>query len=79
MDRSRRSNPGSGANSMNKSNVTLWKSKYPGQGPTVEEDKKIENEYIENLKKQAYFMDMELKLMKEREREIEKSGGFSKY
>ena len=41
-------------NTINKSNVTLWKSKY-NQGTTTaynEEDKKIENEYIENLKKQ---------------------------
>ena len=41
-------------------------------------DKKTEEDYIENLKKQAYFMEMELKLLKEREKEIEKSGGFSK-
>ena len=42
-----------------------------------EESSKIENEFIENLKKQIYFMEMELKLMKEREREIAKSGGFT--
>ena len=41
------------------------------------EEPKIENEFIENLKKQIYFMEMELKLMKEREREIAKSGGFT--
>ena len=62
---------------MTKSNVTLWKSKYAEKLP-VEEDKKIEIDYIDNLKKQVYFMEMELKLMKEREREIEKTGGFSK-
>jgi hypothetical protein len=60
---------------MAKSNVTLWKSKY-NQG-IVEEDKKVEDDYIENLKKQIYFMEMELKLMKEREKEVEKSGGFT--
>lgn len=42
-----------------------------------ENSKIIENEFIENLKKQIYFMEMELKLMKEREREIAKSGGFT--
>jgi hypothetical protein len=58
-----------------KSGVTLWKSKY-NQG-LPEEDKKIEDEYIDNLKKQIYFMEMELKLMKEREKEVEKTGGFT--
>ena len=43
----------------------------------MENSKQIENEFIENLKKQIYFMEMELKLMKEREREIAKSGGFT--
>ena len=62
---------------INKSNVTLWKSKY-GQTQHNEEDKVIEGEYIENLKKQVHFMEMELKLLKEREKEIEKTGGFSK-
>jgi hypothetical protein len=42
-----------------------------------EESKKVENDFIDNLKKQIYFMEMELKLMKEREREIAKSGGFT--
>ena len=42
-----------------------------------EESSKIESDFIENLKKQIYFMEMELKLMKEREREIAKSGGFT--
>lgn len=60
---------------MTKSNVTLWKSKYSQGYP--EEDKKVEGDYIENLKKQVYFMEMELKLLKEREKEIEKTGGFS--
>jgi hypothetical protein len=60
---------------MSKSNVTLWKSKY-NQG-IQEDDKKVEDDYIENLKKQIYFMEMELKLMKEREREVEKTGGFT--
>ena len=66
--------------SINKSNVTLWKSKFStGTGTSATaDDKTIENEYIENLKKQIYFMEMELKLMKEREKEIEKSGGISK-
>lgn len=62
---------------MGKSNVTLWKSKYAQSQP--EEDKNVENDYIENLKKQIYFMEMEMKLLKEREREIEKTGGFSKH
>lgn len=43
----------------------------------IEESSKIENDFIDNLKKQIYFMEMELKLMKEREREISKSGGFT--
>ena len=43
----------------------------------IEESSKVENEFIENLKKQIYFMEMELKLMKEREKEIAKSGGFT--
>lgn len=64
--------------SLNKSNITLWKSKY-NTPSSANEDKKIEGEYIDNLKKQIYFMEMELKLMKEREREIEKSGGISNF
>ena len=47
------------------------------QNQKQEESSKVENEFIENLKKQIYFMEMELKLMKEREREIAKSGGFT--
>mmetsp|Transcript_29477 Transcript_29477/g.30593 ORF Transcript_29477/g.30593 Transcript_29477/m.30593 type:complete len:524 (+) Transcript_29477:2-1573(+) len=64
---------------INKTNVTLWKSKYvQNQGSTgFEEEKKVEGDYIENLNKQIYFMEMELKLMKEREKEIEKTGGFT--
>ncbi len=63
----------------NKTNLTLWKSKYHNGGHLhTEEEKKTEDDYIENLKKQVYFMEMELKLLKEREKEIEKSGGFSK-
>jgi len=76
-----RNNPLSAA-SLNKSNVTLWKSKHssaPMYNSSTEDNRQIENEYIENLKKQVYFMEMELKLMKEKEREIEKSGGISKY
>ena len=46
-------------------------------GTKIEEPSNIENEFIDNLKKQIYFMEMELKLMKEREREIAKSGGFT--
>lgn len=62
-----------------KTNNTLWKSKFHQDGrQKLENEKKTEEEYIENLKKQAYFMEMELKLLKEREKEIEKSGGFSK-
>ena len=71
---------------FNNSNVTLFKSKYTSEKPLHSNntksnnnyDNNIENEYIENLRKQVYFMEMELKLMKEREKEIEKSGGFSK-
>jgi hypothetical protein len=63
----------------NKTNLTLWKSKYHAGGAMqTEEEKKAEDDYIENLKKQVYFMEMELKLLKEREKEIENSGGFSK-
>lgn len=66
--------------SLSKSNVTLWKSKYNQSNSfKQEEQKNVEDDYIENLKKQIYFMEMEMKLMKEREKEIEKSGGFSKW
>ena len=64
---------------INKSNVTLWKSKFGTATSTAADEKTIENEYIENLKKQIYFMEMELRLMKEREKEIEKSGGVSNH
>ena len=51
---SNKSTPGSLKNlPSQKSGVTLWKSKY-NQG-LPEEDKKIEDEYIDNLKKQIYF------------------------
>ena len=49
----------------------------PKISKNTEESKKVENDFIDNLKKQIYFMEMELKLMKEREREIAKSGGFT--
>ena len=75
-------------NQLKKSNVTLWKNRdivnHPQKNKNnskpkyhQEESKKIENDFIDNLKKQIYFMEMELKLMKEREREIAKSGGFT--
>ena len=76
-------------NQVPKANVTLWKNrdlvktkknnKYPQvkMSQKIEESSKIENDFIDNLKKQIYFMEMELKLMKEREREISKSGGFT--
>ena len=76
-------------NQAPKANVTLWKNrdlvntkkapKYPKvkTSQKIEELSKIENYFIDNLKKQIYFMEMELKLMKEREREISKSGGFT--
>ena len=74
-------------NQLKKSNVTLWKNRdivNPEKNKNSskpkykqEESKKIENDFIDNLKKQIYFMEMELKLMKEREREIAKSGGFT--
>ena len=76
-------------NQVPKANVTLWKNrdlvktkknnKYPQvkMSQKIEESSKIENDFIDNLKKQIYFMEMELKLMKEREREINKSGGFT--
>ena len=76
-----------------KTNVTMWKnrdaagdkkinktntsSKNKTSNKKMEESSKIESDFIENLKKQIYFMEMELKLMKEREREIAKSGGFT--
>lgn len=72
---------------FNNSNVTLFKSKYSNnklpfsnkeQNFSTNQKNNVENDYIENLRKQIYFMEMELKLMKEREKEIEKSGGFSK-
>ena len=80
-------------NQINKTNVTMWKNrdaandkktkktnsslKIKSGNRKVEESSKIESDFIENLKKQIYFMEMELKLMKEREREIAKSGGFT--
>ena len=76
-------------NQAPKANVTLWKNrdlvntkkapKYPKvkTSQKIEESSKIENDFIDNLKKQIYFMEMELKLVKEREREINKSGGFT--
>ena len=78
-------------NQLGKSNVTMWKnrdtanpskktSNLPSKSKSnqkMEESSKIENDFIDNLKKQIYFMEMELKLMKEREREIAKSGGFT--
>ena len=76
-------------NQLKKSNVTLWKNRdivNPQKNKNSskpkykqEESKKIENDFIDNLKKQIYFMEMELKLMKEREREIAKSGGFTQF
>ena len=47
---------------MSKANLTLWKSKY-AQPSNDEELKKVENDYIDNLKQQVYFMEMELKLL----------------
>ena len=81
-------------NTINKTNVTMWKNRNASNDKKIaktnastrlpiiknrkfEESSKVENEFIENLKKQIYFMEMELKLMKEREREIAKSGGFT--
>ena len=61
--------------------MTLWKNrdaikekkvnKYPKikLNKKMEESSKIENDFIDNLKKQIYFMEMELNLMKERERD----------
>ena len=74
-------------NQIGKTNVTMWKNRdapkrniLPSKSTSnknLEESSKIENDFIDNLKKQIYFMEMELKLMKEREREIAKSGGFT--
>ena len=78
-------------NQVGKTNVTMWKNRdavnshskkktTPSKlksNQKIEESSKIENDFIDNLKKQIYFMEMELKLMKEREREIAKSGGFT--
>ena len=58
--------------------MTLWKNrdavkekkvnKYPKikLNQKMEASSKIENDFIDNLKKQIYFMEMELNLMKER-------------
>ena len=72
-----------------KTNYTLWKNREasndrknlktkvtPSQNQNIQSSN-IESDFISNLKKQIYFMEMELKLMKEREREINKSGGFT--
>ena len=78
-------------NQINKTNVTMWKNRdaandkktkktnYSNKTSSqkIEQSSKIESDFIENLKKQIYFMEMELKLMKEREKEIAKSGGFT--
>ena len=66
---------------INKSNVTLWKNpnyssvsnaKTNQSLPTIkpkrppnEESKQVEGEFIENLKKQIYFMEMELNLKRD--------------
>ena len=57
----------------------MWKNRDLANNKRTKKtnSSKIENDFIENLKKQIYFMEMELKLMKEREREIAKSGGFT--
>ena len=60
-----------------KSKKTYSSLKNKPSAQKIEESSKIESDFIENLKKQIYFMEMELKLMKEREREIAKSGGFT--
>jgi hypothetical protein len=78
---------------MKKSNVTLWKNREASNdrknlrtksnqvntssNKNPQSSSNVESEFISNLKKQIYFMEMELKLMKEREREISKSGGFT--
>ena len=79
-------------NPTKKANYTLWKNREASNdrknlktrnNPSTPTSKKnlqssdVESEFISNLKKQIYFMEMELKLMKEREREINKSGGFT--
>ena len=76
-------------NPTKKTNYTLWKNRdasndkknlktkaAPLSNKNVQSSD-IESDFISNLKKQIYFMEMELKLMKEREREINKSGGFT--
>ena len=78
---------------MKKSNATLWKNREAlndrknlrtksnqvntSSNKNPQSSSNVESEFISNLKKQIYFMEMELKLMKEREREISKSGGFT--
>ena len=69
--------------------MTLWKNRNASKDAKNQRSKgsnssnkelkssQVESEFISNLKKQIYFMEMELKLMKEREREISKSGGFT--
>ena len=41
--------------SINKSNVTLWKSKYTDKIPLTQ-DHNLENEYIDNLKIKDFYM-----------------------
>ena len=75
-------------NPSRKTNVTLWKNrdasndrknvKTTRQNTSTNKNiqpSNVESDFISNLKKQIYFMEMELKLMKEREKEINKSGG----
>ena len=76
-------------NPSRKTNVTLWKNRDASNDRKIKTSRQntstnknlqssdVESDFISNLKKQIYFMEMELKLMKEREREINKSGGFT--
>jgi len=41
------------------------------------EKKSTEDEYVQNLQQQAHFMELEIKLLKEKQDEEEKGGGFS--
>ena len=41
------------------------------------ENKKTEDEYVQNLQQQAHFMELEIKLLKEKQEEEEKGGGYS--
>lgn len=54
-----------------KNQINQRTTKSANQLPAInnKDQKQVEQEFIDNLKKQIYFMEMELRLMKEREKE----------